>query len=128
MLNDNTSKVPILAIDLDGCVDEFPDFFSPLTRAWPGQVVVITYRSDREKAMKDLAQHGIRYDELILVDSFDRKAEVIAEKGIGVYVDDQPEMLKNVSAGVAVMLLRNEGNFDFEQRKWMLSNETGRIV
>ena len=44
------------------------------------------------KARDDLQRLGITYDELLLVDSFDGKADVIAEKQVGVYFDDQPEM------------------------------------
>ena len=58
----------------------------------------------------------------------DAKAAVIAEHGVTLYVDDQPEMLKNVPAGVSVMLFRNEGNFDFGDRKWMLSDQTGKLM
>jgi len=119
---------PTLGIDLDGCVDESPDFFHLLTTFWPGDVIVVTYRSDREKAIADLEKYRIRYTEVILVKSFDAKAEVIAEKNIRCYIDDQPEMLKNVAANTAVMLFRNEGNFDFEDRKWMFSDETGKKV
>lgn len=121
-------RCPILAIDLDGCVDEAPAFFGTLTHAWPGEVIVITYRDDRSKAEADLAQHGIRYTNLVLVANFDAKAEVIRELGVDVYIDDQPEMLKNVPAGVSVLLFRNEGNFDFADRRWMLSDYTGKLV
>ena len=64
----------------------------------------------------------------MLVRTFDAKADVIAERGVNVYVDDQPEMLKNVPPGVSVMLFRNEGNFDFTDRKWMLSDRTGKLL
>jgi len=121
-------KIPALALDLDGCIDEYEVFFSLLTNSWPGKVVVITYRDDRGKAEEVFKQHGIRWDELILVNSFDEKAKVIAEKGIVIYFDDQPEMLKDIPQGVAVMLVRNEGNFDFEAKKWMLSTHTGKII
>jgi uncharacterized HAD superfamily protein len=119
---------PSLGIDLDGCVDEAPIFFSTLTHSWPGKVVVITYRDDRGKAEQFLKQHNIRWDELILVNSFDEKAKVIEEKGIGIYFDDQPEMLKDIPQGVAVMLVRNEGNYDFDTKKWMFSKNTGKIT
>lgn len=89
---------------------------------------VLTYRSDREKAVADLARYCIKYDDLILVDSFEVKVQVIAENGIFVYFDDQPEMLKNVPPTVSVMLVRNGGNFDFEDRLWMLSNRTGKLA
>lgn len=121
----NTLK---LGLDLDGVITEAPEFFSAWTHSWPGQVVIITYRKDRQKAVQDLAERNIRYDELVLVDRFDAKAEVIANLGVAFYVDDQPEMLKNVQAGVHVMLFRNEGNFDFNDQRWMLSRRTGKLV
>lgn len=123
-----TPTIPTLGIDLDGCVDEYPDFFRTLTASWPGPVVVITHRSDRPKAEADLARFDITYTTLVLVSSFDAKAEVIAEHGVGVYFDDQPEMLQNVPESVAVMLVRNSGNHDFETRQWLFSERTGRMV
>ena len=119
---------PSLGIDLDGCVDEAPIFFQILTHTWTGKVFVISYRSDREKAEADLERYRIRYDELILVDSFDAKAEVIRENGILVYFDDQPEMVKNVTPSTNVMLVRNGGNFDFDDKLWMFSERTGKLV
>ena len=127
MINDKTPQ-PSLGIDLDGCVDECPLFFQVLTHCWPGKVYVLTYRKDREKTIQDLAEFDIKYDELILVDSFDAKAEVIKKEGILVYFDDQPEMLKNVTPKTNVMLVRNGGNFDFDDKKWMLSEKTGKLI
>jgi hypothetical protein len=37
-------------------------------------------------------------------------------------------MLKNITAKTAVMLFRNEGNFDFEDKKWMFSDRTGKLI
>lgn len=128
MLNVSNQPQPTLGIDLDGCVDESPAFFSILSHVWPGDVIVVTFRSDRNKAVADLQKHGIRFTDVVLVRSFDAKAEVIAERGISFYIDDQPEMLKNVAANVAVMLFRNEGNFDFADRRWMFSERTGKLV
>ena len=118
---------PTLGIDLDGCVDE-SSFFNILTHTWPGNVIVITFRRDREKTIADLKKHGIRYTDVVLVSSFEAKAKVIRERGVSFYIDDQPEMLKHIPADVGVMLFRNEGNFDFEDKKWMLSNETGKLI
>jgi hypothetical protein len=119
---------PSLGIDLDGCVDEAPIFFSILTNRWPGKVFVITFRDDKDKAEEVLKRYNIRYDEVVLVNTFDQKAEVIAEKGILVYFDDQPEMLKNIPGTVGVMLVRNEGNYDYDEKKWTLSKDTGRLI
>lgn len=78
--------------------------------------------------MQDLEKLGIRDDELILVSSFEQKAEVIVEKGILVFFDDRPECLKHVSENRYVMLVRNGGNFDFEDKRWMLSDQAGKVV
>lgn len=85
-----------LGLDLDGVITETPEFFSAWTHSWPGEVVIITYRKDRQKAVQDLAERNIRYDELVLVDRFEAKAEVIANLGVAFYIDDQPEMLKTI--------------------------------
>lgn len=117
-----------LGIDLDGVITEAPEFFALLSRVWPGQVVVITYRDDEAKTAAELASFGIRYHDLVLVRSFDAKAEVIREKGVDVYIDDQPEMVRAVPPEVKVLLFRNDGNFDFDSRLWMFSRRTGKIV
>lgn len=122
------SGVPVLGIDIDGCVDEATGFFRTLTQIWPGRVCVVSYRSNREKAVSDLARYGIRCDELFLVKSLDGKAEVIVREGISVFFDDQPECLRDIPATTHVLLMRNGGNFDFEQRKWVLSGRTGRLL
>lgn len=119
---------PSLGIDIDGCVDEAPVFFSLLTKSWPGKVFVISFRDDREKAQTVLTKHNIRCDELVLVNSFAAKAQVIRENGIGTFFDDQPEMLQDVTESCQVMLVRNGGNFCFEEKKWLFSNRTGKMV
>ncbi len=53
---------------------------------------------------------------------------MIAEYGVTMYLDDQPEMLKNIPPGVNVMLFRNEGNFDFADQRLMFSGETSKEV
>ena len=120
--------VPTLGLDLDGVFDEAPIFFSILSNVWPGKVIIVTYRDSKEKAETDLALLGIRYDELVLVGRLDGKARVIVEKGISVYIDDQPEALKDVPEGVAVLLFRNPGNYSYEGKLWTLSKRTGRLI
>lgn len=125
---DQPTSLINLGLDLDGLLDEATNFFSLLTRIWPGKVVIISYRSGYAKAESDLNRLGIDYDELVLVDSFDAKADVIAEKNIGIYFDDQPEMLKNIPENVHVLLFRNGGNFDFEDQRWIFSDRTAKLI
>ncbi|MCP4478908.1 MAG: hypothetical protein GY818_12545 [Planctomycetaceae bacterium] len=117
-----------LGIDLDGVITDAPEFFSAWTHSWPGKVIIITFRSDRQKAIDDLASRNIKWNELVLVDRFDAKAEIIEEKNVDLYIDDQPEMLINIKSKTHVMLFRNGGNYDFDEKKWMLSEQTGKLV
>ena len=103
-------------------------FFNILTHTWPGNVIVITFRRDREKTIADLEKHGIRYTDVVLVSSFEAKAEVIRERGVSFYIDDQDEILQHIPADVGVMLFRNEGNYDFEDKKWLFSEQTGKLI
>ena len=122
------SPYPNLGIDIDGCIDEATIFFQFLSHCWKGKVYIITFRDNREKAIRDLARFNIRYDELILVDAFEAKAEVVARENIMIYFDDQPEMIKNMPDKVNVMLVRNGGNFCFNDKLWMMSKKTGRLI
>jgi uncharacterized HAD superfamily protein len=119
---------PALGIDLDGTIDEAPGFFRLLSRHWPGKVYVITYRSDREQAREDVERNRIRYDGLVLVSAFAEKAVKIRELGIAVYFDDQDEVLQQIPEGVTVLKVRNGGNLDFEDRKWLYSWQTGQEI
>jgi hypothetical protein len=117
-----------LGLDLDGVIDENAPFFSMLSHLWPGKVYVITYRDNHDKAVADLYRFHIHYDDVILVNSFAEKSEVIARLNIKVYIDDQDEVLLHIPKNVTVLKMRNGGNYDFEDRKWLYSKITGRPV
>ena len=124
----NQNEIPAIALDLDGTIDEAPDFFRVLSECWPGKVYVITFRDDRAKAERDVAEFGIRCDEVVVVRSFEQKAVEIAKRGISLYVDDQDEILMHVPEDVTVLKIRNGGNYDYESRKWLFSQQTGRMI
>lgn len=117
-----------LGLDIDGCIDEAPDFFSQLSHSWAGPVVVVSFRNNYEKAAEVLAKWNIKYDKLILTSSLAGKASVIEQEQIDLFFDDQPEALKQIPEQVGVFLVRNGGNFDFEDQRWMLSQETGKLL
>ncbi|MFN5329040.1 MAG: hypothetical protein ACK5DV_07660, partial [Planctomycetota bacterium] len=85
-----STPYPSMGLDLDGLFDEYPIAFIIIAKHWPGKVYIITYRDDRAKAEQYLKEKNIRYDELILVKTFEEKAEVIKREGISLYYDDQP--------------------------------------
>jgi hypothetical protein len=128
MRQETFDSAPAIGIDLDGCIDESPEWFRILTHVWPGRVYVITFRRDARKAESDVTKYGIRSDEIILVNRFAAKADVIKEKKIAVYFDDQDEMLLHIPVGITVLKIRNGGNYDFETRQWLFSEVTGRMI
>lgn len=119
-------KCPNLGIDLDGTIDEAPEFFRMLSKVWPGRVYIITFRADRDKALERAKSFGVYFDDLVTVGSLDGKAEVIKSLDISVYVDDQDECLANIPDDVTVLKIRNGGNF--ENSKWLYSSITGREI
>ena len=119
---------PALGIDLDGTIDEAPVFFAELSKLWKGMVYVITYRDDEKKARDDAEKYGVRVDAVILVNSFEEKSRKIKELGITCFFDDMDEVLQHVAPECKVFKIRNEGNFDFESKRWLYSKSTGEQI
>ncbi len=119
-----------IGLDLDGLLDERPDFFAFLTaalRAGGHFVAVLTYRDPESRARTEaqLAGWGIAFDELRFARSLADKGRLCRELGIDVYFDDQDECIQDVPEGTTVFKIRNGGNFDFGERKWL---STGRLT
>ena len=119
---------PKLGLDIDGCMDEMPQFFQFLSHVWPGQVVVVTARADEQEASEYVAELGIRFDELFATGSLAAKPAVVIEQQIEIFLDDQPEALKGMPDSVRTLLVRNDGNYDFDDHRWMLSDKTGKLL
>jgi uncharacterized HAD superfamily protein len=113
-----------VGLDLDGLLDEQPQFFSFLSAALRDRghyVAVLTYRdpATRPRTEAFLAELGVHYDELHFARSLQDKGRLCRELDIDIYFDDQDECLQDVGERTAVFKIRNGGNFDFEQRKWL---------
>lgn len=126
--NVHTVPNPSIGIDFDGTIDESPAFFSILTNLWPGQVYIITYRDDLSGIRSDLAKYNIKYTDIVTVNSFPQKAKEIDRLGISVFFDDMDEVLKHIKSNVTVLKIRNEGNFDYDDKRWVYSEDTGRQI
>lgn len=118
---------PILGVDLDGTITDGLLVFKIMMDTWPGKVIVITYREDAEKAKAYLDDNYIKYDKLILAKDMD-KSEIIKNEGVDLYIDDQDEMIQNIPEDVTVLKMRNGGNFDYDDKKWLYSKKTGKVI
>jgi len=119
---------PSLGIDLDGTIDESPVFFSILSHVWPGKVYVITFRNDVDGIIEALKKFNIKVTDIVMVATFEQKAKEIDRLGISVFFDDMDECLKNVAPNCTVMKIRNEGNFDYDDKLWVYSDKTGKLI
>lgn len=127
------SKPMRVGLDLDGLLDERPDFFSFLTAALrlAGHfVAVLTYRDpeSRQRTETQLTQWGIQYDELHFAHSLSDKGRLCRELAIDTYFDDQDECLQDVGEKTTVFKIRNGGNFDFEECKWLSTAKLTRLL
>jgi hypothetical protein len=122
-----------VGLDLDGLLDERPDFFAFLTVALRDGghfVTVLTYRDpdSRSRTEAQLTGWGIVYDELHFARSLEDKGRLCRELAIDVYFDDQDECLAGVDEGTTVFKIRNGGNFDFACRKWLSTVRLTRLL
>lgn len=113
-----------IGLDLDGLLDERPDFFAFLTTALRQAghfVAILTYRDPdgRPRTEAQLAGWGIAYDELHFARSLADKGRLCRELALDVYFDDQDECLQDVGEATTVFKIRNGGNFDFAGRRWL---------
>jgi len=122
-----------IGLDLDGLLDERPDFFAFLTaalRAGNHFVAVLTYRDPDARARTEaqLARWNIVCDEIHFARSLDDKGRLCRELAIDVYFDDQDECLQGVDERTTVFKVRNGGNFDFDQKKWLSKASLTRLL
>lgn len=98
-----------MGLDLDGTIDALPWLFSILSKALIGsgaQIHIITYRDPGTRAATeaDLARFGIAYTALHMppvdADMVDWKRSTAMRLGLDLMIDDMPEVLAKIPAGV----------------------------
>lgn len=109
-----------IAVDLDGTISEYPEFFKLFTKAMSQagcKIYIVTDRppGTEEMVAEQLQGYGITYD---VVKITSQKSEYILKEGITVLFDDMDEYFVDLPAEVAVFKIRQKYNFDFAQKKW----------
>jgi uncharacterized HAD superfamily protein len=122
-----------IALDIDGTITDHLEFFRFLSTALRGHghwIVIITYRSAsaRVRTEQELAQWGIVYDELYFVEAFEGKAHLCKLMEIDVFFEDMDECIAPVDERTMVFKVRNGGNFDYEDRKWVSTDGLTRLL
>ncbi len=110
-----------IAVDLDGTISEFPEYFKLFTKAMSQagcKIYVITDKPPGTEALvaEQLQGYGITYD-VIKITSW--KSQYILKEGITVLFDDIDRYFLDLPPEVAVFKIRQKYNFDFAQKKWL---------
>jgi len=114
------SKIKI-AVDLDGTISEYPEFFKLFTKAMSQagcKIYIVTDRppGTEKNVTEQLQSYGITYETIEITG---QKSEYILKEGIGVLFDDVDDYFVDLPAEVAVFKIRQKYNFDFAEKKWL---------
>jgi hypothetical protein len=115
-----------IALDIDGCISQYPEFFRTLSQALGGQctIIVLTNRdpAGRVETERDLEGWGIRYDEVVFTMD---KVKYIVEQGVSVLLEDFDENFLDLPESVCVCKVREPENFNFDTKWWVYNERTG---
>ncbi|MHC4213703.1 MAG: hypothetical protein ACYSWP_10065 [Planctomycetota bacterium] len=117
---DSGAKRLKIAVDLDGTISEYPDFFSFFTMAMAQagcRIYVITDRihGTEGQVAEELKSYNITYHVLKITSD---KASFILDEGITVLFDDMDRYFRALGPEVAVFKIRQKYNFNFERMMW----------
>ena len=131
-VNNWSTKKMRIGIDLDNCItanSTSVEFFRTLTKALisDNDISIITNRDPHtmEETEEELSVLGIRFNKVVLTGD---KAEYIKENGIQVFIDDVDEYHLEIDENVLVFKIREPGNFDFAEKKWITSKRNSIFI
>ena len=122
-----------VAIDIDGCISEYPSFFSILTKALISsdniEIFILSARNNsnhsKKKTIQELKELGIFYDHLILTDD---KQNFIKDNTIDLFIDNQIENFQQLNSDVCCLLIREEGNYCYKSFRFLGSKKTTKMI
>ena len=120
-----------IAIDLDNTINGSAlsiKFFSMLTNLLsPEHITILTNREPgtEDQIREELNELGISYSDIVITD---KKAEYIKENNITIFFENQDEYFLELGEEVVVFKIREDGNFDFAEKKWIGNNKTVKML
>ena len=122
-----------IALDIDGCISEYPNVFSILTKALKSsdnvEIFIISARNNsnksNQKTIQELKELGIVYDHLIITDD---KQQTIKENSIDLFIDNQIENFKQLNSDVCCLLIREEGNYCYKSFRFLGDKNTTKMI
>ncbi len=121
-----------IAIDLDNTITaskESIEFFEILTRLLipEHKIVILTNRKPgKEQEIADELDYlGIEYSEIVITAN---KAQYIKDNRISIYFENEDEYFLELDESVTVFKVREDGNFDYAEKKWIGSRKTTKLI
>ena len=121
-----------LGIDLDNTITaskQSIEFFSIMTNLLIAEhrIYIITNRepNTEQEIADELHVLGIDYSEIVITG---KKAEYIREQGITIFFENQDEYFLELGEETTVFKIREDGNFDFAEKKWIGSSKTTKMI
>ena len=121
-----------IAIDLDGTINANRDsveFFSIMTHLLipEHRIYILTNREPNTEQLiaDELAEYGIDYNQIVITSD---KALFMRNNNISIYFENEDEYLLELNEEVTVFKIREDGNFDFAEKKWIGSRATTILI
>lgn len=121
-----------IALDLDNTItasEQSIEFFGVLTHLLIGEheIHIITNRQPEteHEVAQELDALGIEYSQIVITAD---KARFINSNGIQIFFEDTDEYFLELGSDVLVFKIRESGNFDFGEKKWLGSTKTTKII
>jgi hypothetical protein len=121
-----------IAIDLDNTLNSSKtsiEFFSVLSHLLIANysIYIITDRepNTEQNIADELDYLGIEYSEIVITS---KKAEFIRQQGINIFFENQDEFFIELGSETTVFKIREDGNFDFAEKKWIGSHKTTKMI
>lgn len=84
---------------------------------------IVTFRpeSGKQRDEEELRNLNIKFEDILYAPNEDDKARLCEEYGIEVLFDDDPDFLVHCKQNMLALTVRNEENFDYMSRKYMMT-------
>jgi len=129
---DNNGDKMKIAIDLDNTITASRnsiEFFSILTNLLIAEhrIYILTNRepNTEQEIADELDYLGIDYSQIVITA---QKAQYIKDNKISIYFENEDEYFLELDETVTIFKIREEGNFDFAEKKWLGSKKTTKMI
>ena len=121
-----------IAIDLDDTItatSKSSSFFSLITNLLKGKarIYIITNRDPSTASEIEIILEGLNIYFDCLIMTAEKKKWILTEK-IDIFFEDTDEYFLDLPKEVIVFKIREDGNFDFSDKKWIYGEETGKKI